>query len=77
MKKYCTGLTLLLSIGCKKQVNDQQGQYVLPPVPSCEDHPLYCDDEFNDLPESEKDTGETNSENIRAPAESRNNSNRN
>ena len=32
-------------------------------------------DDFDDLPESNNDTGETNSENIRASTESRNNSN--
>ena len=75
MKKYYAGLLMLLFIGCKKQVNNPQQQYVSPMIPSCEDHPLYCDDDFDDLPESDKDTGETDSENIRAPTEPRNNSN--
>lgn len=75
MKKYYVGLLMLLFVGCKKQVSDTQRQYVLPSMPSCEDHPLYCDDDFDDLPESNDDTEETNSENIRASTEPRNNSN--
>ena len=75
MKKYCVGLIMLNFAGCKKQVNDQQLQYVLTPVPSCDDHPLFCEDEFDDLPESNEDTGDIDSENIRTPSKPRDNSN--
>ena len=69
MKKYGV-VIMLLVIGCKKQVSNQPVQQYTPPaVPSCEDHPLFCEDDFDDLPESNEDTGETNSENIRPPAE--------
>ena len=46
---------------CKKQAEPVEHQpRLLVDFPSCEEDPLFCDDEFEDLPEhnSEVDTGE-------------------
>ena len=59
MLRYFVITVLLFS--CKKQAEPVEHQpRLLVDFPSCEEDPLFCDDEFEDLPEHDvkADTGE-------------------
>ena len=57
-------LVLLLLPGCKKKpvVETSLQLQVRSSLPTCDEDPLFCDDEFNDLPELDEleETTETN-----------------
>lgn len=65
MQTYVSTAILLCFVGCKKRPQDQQVVPFTPP--SCEENPLFCDDDLlDDLPEAveNQDTGEQNSEDL-------------
>ena len=51
---------ILFSFSCKKNIDSDAVQRVIVVLPSCEEDPLFCDEEFDDIPERESsdDTGD-------------------
>jgi hypothetical protein len=42
---------ILFLFSCKKNIDVETNQRVIVVFPSCEEDPLFCDEEFDDLPE--------------------------